>query len=117
MHFSTDTKGESITSMLRKCGYFPDGVDERTGEMRFIRSMGGGDFPRFHVYSKKDERGGFIISLHLDQKRPSYGGSAAHGGEYEGEMVEREAIRIKTSVLLPSGGKENKENLDKFLGF
>ncbi len=108
---------ETPTSCMRRCGYFPDGADERTGELRFIRSMGGGDFPRFHIYSKKSERGETIINLHLDQKRPSYGGSAAHGGEYEGELVEREANRIKSCVSLPGETEKDRENLDKFIGF
>ena len=34
------------------------------------------------------------INLHLDQKRPVYRGTSAHGGEYEGEVVEQEAARI-----------------------
>lgn len=117
MHFPIDITGENITSVLRKCGYFPDGVDERTGELRFIRSMGGGDFPRFHIYSKKNESGKVSISFHLDQKRPSYGGSAVHGGEYGGEIVEREADRIMGCISSNREGPENKENYDKLLGF
>ncbi len=34
------------------------------------------------------------ISLHLDAKKPSYEGTAAHGGEYQGELVEKEMERI-----------------------
>lgn len=117
MHFFIDKIEENITSALRKCGYFPDGIDERTGETRFIRAMSGGDFPRFHIYSKKNEKGQVIISIHLDQKRPSYGGSAVHGGEYEGEMVEREADRIRGCISSNQENPENQENYDKLLGF
>jgi hypothetical protein len=117
MHFLIDKIAENQTSALRKCGYFPDGVDERTGELRFIRSMGGGDFPRFHIYSKKNEKGQVVISLHLDQKRPSYGGSAVHGGEYDGEMVEREAERIRGCASSNRETPESRENLDKLIGF
>lgn len=57
----------------------------------------GGDYPRFHLYIKP-ELGGFVFSLHLDQKRPSYGNETAHSGDYESETVRDEAARI-TSII------------------
>ena len=34
--------------------------------------------------------------LHLDQKQASYKGHTAHSGDYDGEVVEREAEVIKS---------------------
>lgn len=78
---------------MRKCGYTPDGKDERTDELRFFRSLSGRRYPRFHLYATilDDEA---TLNLHVDQKQPSYQGSSAHSGEYDGPLVENEAQRI-----------------------
>jgi hypothetical protein len=34
------------------------------------------------------------VNLHVDQKEASYEGTSAHGGEYEGPLVEQEMARI-----------------------
>jgi len=65
---------------------------EEFGCVKYFGS--GGEYPRFHLFIKKDEDGDFLFSLHLDQKKSSYKGSSAHSGEYEGELVEREKERI-----------------------
>ena len=36
-----------------------------------------------------------MFNLHLDQKKPTYEGHVAHSGEYDGELVEEEAERIR----------------------
>lgn len=54
-------------------------------------------FPRFHLYI--EEHGDVLaINLHLDAKAPSYAGTSAHAGEYDGELVEREIARIVGSI-------------------
>lgn len=63
----------------------------------YVRRIGRGAYPRFHIYVKEGENN-IIINLHLDHKRPSYEGSIAHSGEYEGAIVEGEAERIKKSL-------------------
>mgnify|MGYP001605057255 CR=1 FL=1 len=80
-------------TLARKLGYKVLGTTER-GETNMARSITYGDYPRFHIYAK-EEGDTIIINLHLDQKRPSYEGSSAHSGEYDGDLVEREAERIK----------------------
>jgi len=41
------------------------------------------------------ENGQAVFNLHLDQKRPSYGGGThAHSGEYEGEIIRGEIQRL-----------------------
>ena len=66
--------------------------------MGFVRRLSGEEYPRFHVYSHIEERV-FVINLHLDQKKPSYEGTSAHGGEYIGELVKEEMERIKKFSL------------------
>jgi hypothetical protein len=72
-------------------------TDRNNGKESFVRALGAGGYPRFHIYLK-EEPGRATISLHLDQKRPVYKGVAAHSGEYEGEVVEREIERLKAEI-------------------
>jgi len=88
----------NIQNLMRKCGYRFERMDERTGEMAFSRAVEGASasgYPRFHIYLKKDVSRETLLNLHLDQKKPIYKGAIAHSGEYDGEIVEREAERIK----------------------
>ena len=95
MDFTIREKNETIVSLARKIGYKPQAVDSG-GEYSIIRELSKGKYPRFHIYIKKDnENNDFIFSLHLDQKQPSYSRSHAHSGEYEGDIIESEAERIK----------------------
>ena len=80
---------------MRMCGYVPDGYDEKTGELRFYRSLSRGAYPRFHIYCIAPEQFGTAkLNLHLDQKAPTYRGTHAHSGEYEGDIIENEVSRI-----------------------
>ena len=78
--------------------YVPEGQDERTGEFKFYRSIDGRRYPRFHIYCRASDEL-ININLHLDQKQPSYKGTSAHSGEYDGALVEQEAQRIKNTLL------------------
>lgn len=61
---------------------------------------------------------GFIINLHLDQKKPSYAGTSAHAGEYEGPVVEREASRLReVEEKMRAGRAEQKKDEEKAKGF
>lgn len=78
---------------LRHAGY-ANIYDRRSGQESCVRRLGGGFYPRFHMYI--EERGEQIIfNLHLDQKQPSYAGAHAHNAEYDGEVVEGEIERLK----------------------
>ena len=83
---------QNPAAFMRSCGYAFD--REQGGEMSFMRRISGYDYPRFHTYVHKEDDS-LIINLHIDQKKPSYGVGHAHSGEYEGELVEREAERIR----------------------
>lgn len=83
---------ENIYNLMRKIGYHFQKEDKEKEELILTRPPRG--YPRLHLYLKvKNEN--LIFNLHLDQKRPIYKGVPAHGGEYAGEIVEKEADRIK----------------------
>jgi len=85
---------DSVNTIMRRVQYAPQGEDQKTGELRFSRFLGPSGYPRFHIYLKKDGEN-LIINLHLDQKKPSYSGTSAHSGEYDGKTIEEEIERIK----------------------
>ncbi len=87
MKFTSGFQG-NIYNLMRQAGYHP----YETGESSFIRRLGPDDYPRFHAYVSRETG---EINLHLDQKKPIYKGTTAHSGEYDGELVEKEAERIK----------------------
>lgn len=83
--------------LMRKAGY-REFVDPRTRKVSYVRTLRpGGFYPRFHAYLDLMEHG-FQVNLHLDQKQPSYRGTSAHAGEYDGEVVEREGVRIQQVI-------------------
>ena len=86
----------NILTVMRSYSYAPEGQDESTGEQKWVRSLVGRRYPRFHIYSRvSPDSTKAILELHLDQKQPSYEGSHAHSGEYDGPVVNREAKRIE----------------------
>lgn len=114
MEFEIGNINKSINDIMRQIGYQPTyfsaygrSPEGRQNEREFsiMRQLGRNDYPRFHLYIKEiprqsDSSGqmkgkNYIFSLHLDQKKPSYGGSHKHSGEYDGDLVEGEAQRIQ----------------------
>lgn len=83
---------ENPVSLLRRAGYvFVRAAD---GEMSFVRPLASAGYPRFHCYAKSD-RLALTLSLHLDQKKHTYGGATRHHGEYENEgPVKQEGARL-----------------------
>ena len=94
MEFQITKPSETAVSIAREIGYRPMGVSA-DNEYNLVRPLAGRNYPRFHIYVRKDAEGTFYFNLHLDQKQPSYQGSSAHSGEYEGDLIEQEAERIK----------------------
>lgn len=82
---------ENINAFMRRRGYVPF-------HDSYVRQLGSGGYPRFHIYIDNLEEK-YVLNLHLDQKRPSYGKETAHSGDYEGGPVEVEAERIKDGLL------------------
>ena len=87
---------DNILNLIRSLGYiFIEQINE---EWNFAKKIGA-DYPRFHCYAKKNGSD-LIINLHLDQKKPSYGGSSAPAGEYNGPLIEQEASQILRQTSL-----------------
>jgi hypothetical protein len=82
--------------LIRRCGY---GLvrDYRATEVSYSRRLGGGIYPRFHLYINSVNP--LILNLHLDQKQASYGGQTAHSGDYDSEVVSSEGQRIYAQII------------------
>jgi len=89
-------KNENILALIRKLKYMPKGAEGE--EFNCVRYIGNNEYPRFHLFIKQTRDNNLFFNLHLDQKKPSYEGSSAHSGEYEGKLVEEEKERI-TKIL------------------
>ncbi len=79
--------------VLRRAGYsaFRDPISR---EDSFVLRPTAEFYPRFHLYVEYALNGDVIFSLHLDQKKASYGEGHAHAGEYSGSTIEKEMRRI-----------------------
>ncbi len=89
---------ENINWLAREIGYII--LEAKSpNEYNMVRKLTGDNYPRFHIYVKPFGRAqgtanNYLFNLHLDQKQPSYAGTHAHAGEYEGPVVQDEADRI-----------------------
>ena len=81
-------------NLLRRAGYSIF-RDPNTRQTSYTRRLGTGFYPRFHVYVNSEENSQIDLNLHLDQKHVSYQGQKAHSGEYDSDLVAKEAERIK----------------------
>lgn len=119
MQFEIKNINKSINDIMRTIGYQPAYFQE-PGEFSIIRKLSREEYPRFHLYIKgsfgtaqafgseaqafgtepQDKLNTYVFNLHLDQKKPSYGGSHAHSGEYDGEIINEEVERIKSLLLV-----------------
>ena len=96
MKFEIKNLQSNINIIMRQIGYQPAYFQE-PGEFSVVKKIMGSDYPRFHLYIK-NTGSDFSFNLHLDQKKPSYEGSTAHGGDYESEAVRDEVERIKEII-------------------
>ncbi len=94
--------GDSPENWLRRAGYamLPANSD---GVVSFAKRFTRDFYPRFHVYfdykTNKDGQELIVFNLHIDQKKPGYVGFSRHNAEYDGEVVEREILRLKSLIL------------------
>jgi len=96
MKFIINHASENAVTLLRRLGYIFQRQED--GEMSFVRPLAQAGFPRFHCYVKV-ESGKYIVNMHLDQKRETYGNDTRHHGEYENEgAVKEELERIEMSI-------------------
>lgn len=79
-------------NVMRRLGY-AEHFDRNTHEFSFVRRLEREFYPRFHAYIE-ERSGEMTINLHIDMKQPSYAGSHAHSGEYDGPLLDKERERI-----------------------
>lgn len=98
MKFTISPITSNPANMMRRGGYaFQHHVDG-SEEMSFVRPMAQGGFPRFHVYAKQKGLA-LEISIHLDQKKETYGKDTRHHGEYDNEgALGEEVERLKKAL-------------------
>ncbi len=105
----------SIVQFMRQAAYQP--LSSRfSDQTSFVRRLGRDFYPRFHAYIN-NYPDHLIINLHLDQKKASYTGQTAHSGEYQGELVEREAERLQsllTNINIQANGEDKKAEKTSF---
>jgi len=88
----------NIRQFLQRNGYASH-LQTKLDRLSFIKRLTSDNFPRFHIYIEKDLRGKNYLTLHLDQKKPSYEGTHAHSGEYDGDLVRNEAQALQKSIF------------------
>jgi hypothetical protein len=87
---------ENPASFFRRAGYIF--VRREDDEMSFVRTLARSGFPRFHIFAHM-EKDDFIINIHLDQKRETYGKAKRHHGEYgDSKLLDEEMERIKKLI-------------------
>ncbi len=90
-----------IEQFIRRAGY---GIifDKRSRSIKsFVKRVHRDLYPRFHLYVEEQSEN-WMLNLHLDQRATVYEGVTAHAGEYDGEIVEREAERINSFIKPPT---------------
>lgn len=96
MKIYIESPTETTPNLMRRLGYTFQRYDG--DEMSFVRPLGKGGFPRFHVYAKTT-KGANTLNIHLDQKKETYGKDTRHHGEYEDDgALAQEVKRIQTSL-------------------
>lgn len=96
MRFTLTSQTDNATTLMRRLGYIFQ--YQENGEQSFVRPLARAGFPRFHCYVKI-ESGKYVFSLHLDQKRETYGKDTRHHGEYENDGALKEELgRIEQGV-------------------
>lgn len=94
---------ENARNFMRRGGYGE--IKGLRGQVSYQRRLAYGKYPRFHAYVEEKGKD-MVINLHIDQKAGSIGSGHAHGGEYEGELVEKEMARLVAMGVQSVGGPE-----------
>ncbi|OGI20198.1 MAG: hypothetical protein A3J06_04135 [Candidatus Moranbacteria bacterium RIFCSPLOWO2_02_FULL_48_19] len=83
---------ENPVSLMRGAGYAFQ--REENGEKSFVRVLASSGYPRFHCYTLLNKLS-LSLSLHLDQKKHTYGETTRHHGEYGNDgPVKEEVTRL-----------------------
>lgn len=88
---------QNIKVLMNRLGYHLH-LDPQAQQSSYIRRLGSLYYPRFHLYLS-EQHGGYVLNLHLDEKKPSYAGTHRHAGQYDGDLVEEEMKRLAYYLL------------------
>lgn len=93
MKFTVENISANPATLLRRAGYT---FQRNEGsEMSFVRPLASAGYPRFHMYVSTSDSD-MTISIHLDQKKETYGNDTRHHGEYENEgALKQEVARLQ----------------------
>jgi len=80
------------SNFLRNAGYGFI-IDRHDSKESFVRRLGSGHYPRFHMYVTETEDS-YIFDLHIDHQQSSLA-KRRHKSEYEGDRVLEELKRLK----------------------
>jgi hypothetical protein len=104
--------GTSPAQWLRRAGYVYI-VDRQTNQESFARRFNRDFYPRFHLYVQTETGQDFIFfNLHLDHKKASYEGQSRHSADYDGELVQEEAARLKALLIPINSANHTQVNTD-----
>jgi hypothetical protein len=92
MRIDTQKVSIDINNFLKRAGYGFI-IDRQSGKESYIRRLGSGHYPRFHLYVNETESHA-ILDLHIDQQQSSIS-QKRHKSEYEGDRVLEELKRLK----------------------
>jgi len=94
MKFEVKSIKENPVNLMRRIGYQFQRNEGQ--EMSFVRPLARQGYPRFHVYATLNGYD-LTISIHLDQKKETYGDAGRHHGEYGDDgALGTEVARIKS---------------------
>ncbi len=96
MEITVENPRQNEKYIMRKCGYMP-WRDPRSGETSYIRRLGTGYYPRFHIKAKR-MGSQIIFDLHLDSRRPMHKIGIRTYEDEESRIVSSEADRIKAYI-------------------
>lgn len=96
MKFSIENIKENPVNIMRRAGYSFQRHEK--DEMSFVRPFARSGFPRFHIYARVSGSN-LEVSIHLDQKRETYGKDARHHGEYENDGALAEEVERLKNIL------------------
>ncbi len=90
-----NSRAVNLPAVLRQAGYHPI-IDKKTQQQSWVRNLGRGHYPRFHLYFKK-QADKTVLKIHLDQKQQTIKikGLKRHAGEYDTNVIKEEVSRLK----------------------
>lgn len=100
MKIQCNAKHINPLQLLKQAGYHTIIDRLNDGKESWVRLLGRGHYPRFHLYIANSAEK-ITFNLHLDQKQYTarIPGLRRHAGEYSGPTVQAEAERLQRWIV------------------